>query len=62
MVVSTHFYLKPLLPFLMSDERFSILALGQNEIRLLEATHYSVKEADLPKSVPTSLAEAIKYD
>lgn len=61
-MVSDHFYLKPLLPFLTSDGHFSILALSQNEIRLLEATHFSVKEVDLPASVPTSLAEAMKYD
>ncbi len=61
-VVSNHFYLKPLLPFLTSDESFYILALGQNEIRLLAATHYSVKEVNLPSSVPSNLAEAIQYD
>ena len=67
-VVSNHFYLKPLLPFLTGDEPFKhfkhfyILALGQNEIRLLEATHYSVKEVDLPSTVPSNLEEAIQYD
>ena len=61
-VVGNHFYLKPLLPFLTSNGRFYILALSQKEIRLLETTHYSVKEVDLPEAVPTSLAEAMKYD
>jgi hypothetical protein len=61
-IVGNHFYLKPLLPFLTSNGRFYILALSQKEIRLLEATHTSVKEADLPAAVPTSLAEAMKYD
>ena len=61
-VVSNHFYLKPLLPFLTSDQYFYILALSQNEIRLLEATHYSVKEVNLPPSVPSNLAEAMQYD
>src|SRR5581483_4064486 len=61
-VVGSHFYMKPLLPFLTSNGRFYILALGQKEIRLLEATHTSVEEVDLPASIPTSLAEAMKYD
>lgn len=60
-VVGNHFYLKPLLPFLTRNGRFYILALSQKEIRLLEATRYSVKEVELPESVPTSLAEAMKY-
>lgn len=61
-VVTDHFYLKPLLPFLTKDERFYILALSQNEVRLLLATHDSVKKVDLPAAVPRSLAEALKYD
>lgn len=61
-VVTDHFYLKPLLPFLSKDERFSILALSQNEVRLLQAIHDSVKKVDLPAAVPRSLAEALKYE
>jgi hypothetical protein len=61
-VVTRHFYLKPLLPFLTNDGRFYILALSQNDIRLLECTHYSVSEIALPEAVPESLAEALKYD
>jgi hypothetical protein len=61
-VVTDHFYLKPLLPFIVDDERFYILALSQNAVRLLEATHYSVGEVDLPAAIPTSLTEALKYD
>ncbi len=61
-VVTDHFYLKPLLPFLTADGRFYILALSQNEVRLLEATHYSASLVNLPAAVPGSLAEALKYD
>ena len=59
-VVGEHFYLKPLLPFLTSQKCFYILALSQNEIRLLEATRYSIKAIELPSLVPTSLAEIMK--
>lgn len=61
-VVGEQFHLKPLLPFLTGDGHFSILALSQNDIRLLEGTHYTVKEVELPEAVPESLAEALKYD
>lgn len=61
-IVSHHFYLKPLLPLLTSNRYFYILALSQNEVRLLQATHFSMKEIALPESVPTSLAEAMQYD
>lgn len=61
-IVSNHFYLKPLLPFLTNDGRFYILALSQNEIRLLEGTHYDIHAVELPEVVPENLAEALKYD
>jgi hypothetical protein len=61
-IVSDHFYLKPFLPFLANDERFYILAMSQNAIRLLEGTHFSVHELELPESVPANLAEALKYE
>ncbi|HJT58708.1 MAG TPA: hypothetical protein VJ761_19520 [Ktedonobacteraceae bacterium] len=61
-VVSNSFYIKPLLPSLTGDGRYFILALSQNAIRLLEATHYSVTSVPLPQTVPHSLAEALKYE
>ena len=61
-VVTRHFYLRPLLPFLTDDGRFYLLALSHNHIRLIEGTRYSASEVDLPESVPRSLAEAMRYD
>lgn len=60
-VVSDRFHLKPLLPLLSGDGQFYILALSQNQVRLCQGTRYSVKEVEL-EDVPTSIAEALKYD
>jgi len=60
-VVNQRFHLKPLLPLLSGDGRFYVLALSQNQLRLLECTRYSVTEVDLP-NVPKSRDEALKYD
>jgi len=60
-VVADRFHLKPLLSVLGSDERFYVLALSQNEVRLLEGTRFSVSEVDL-EDVPPSLAEALRHD
>jgi hypothetical protein len=59
--VTSHFYLKPLLPFVTNDGHFYILALSQNAIRLFENTRYSVSEVQLPEAVPQSLAETMQY-
>jgi release factor family 3 len=60
-VVMPRFYIKPLLPLLSGDGQFYVLALSQNQVRLLKCTRYSVTEVDLP-NVPQSLDEALKYD
>jgi hypothetical protein len=61
LVVGERFYIKPLLPLLSGDGQFLILAISQNQLRLLEATRESVSEVNL-ENVPTSLAEALRFD
>ena len=58
MVVTDHFHINPLLPLFTGDGQFYILALSQNEVRLLLGTRYSVSEVDIGQ-VGGSLAEAI---
>ncbi|MBI4786261.1 MAG: hypothetical protein HY782_04355 [Chloroflexi bacterium] len=63
-MVNTRFYLKPLIPLLSGDGRFFVLALSQNQVRLLEGTRYSVDEIYLDglPNLPKNLADALKYD
>lgn len=61
MVVADHFHIKPLLPLLSGDGRFYVLAISQNEVRLMQSTRYSVDEVEL-EGVPTSLARALRFD
>jgi len=60
-VVVDHFHIKPLLPLFVGDGQFYILALSQNEVRLLNATRDSVSEVDI-EQVVGSLAEATPSD
>src|SRR5579883_3003845 len=53
-VVSTHFYLKPLFPFLTNEGHFYLLALSQNQVRLLSGTRSTIQEVLLPERVPES--------
>jgi len=61
LVVTDRFHIKPLLPMLSSDERFYVLALSQNQIRLLQGTRQNISEVDM-EGVPKSLAEALQSD
>ncbi len=58
--VSDRFSIKPLLPLFSGDSRFYVLALSQNEARLLQCTRNGVKEIDLAGIVPQSLAETLE--
>src|SRR5260370_8873226 len=60
-IVTNHFYLKPLLPLATNDGRFSILPLSQKELRLLESTHYNVNELALPEGVSHHLADELTH-
>ncbi len=61
-VVSDHFYLKPLFPLFTNDGQFYVLALSQNSLRLLKATHYSVQQVALPATISQSLADFLQYE
>lgn len=60
-IVSDRFYLKPLLPLFTSDATFFVLAISQNRVRLLRCSRYNAEEVPV-RGMPTSLAEALKYD
>lgn len=56
-------HVRPLLQALSAGERFYVLALSQNSLRLLEATRYGFEEVDLAATgAPASLADALRYD
>ena len=59
--VADHFHIKPLLPLLVGDGRFFILAISQNSIKLMQGTRYSVNEIDL-EGVPEGLASVIRQE
>ena len=60
-VVGWRFHVKPLLPLLSGDGRFYVLALSQQQVRLLHGTRYSVDQVDLD-GVPQALSEALRFN
>ncbi|HEY3296610.1 MAG TPA: hypothetical protein VGL38_14360 [bacterium] len=60
LVVAGRFYTKLLLPLLQGDGAFCILAMSQNEVRLIQATHRSEQRLDL-KKVPANMDDALQY-
>lgn len=60
-MVATQYVLKPLLPFVDHDERFYVLALSMNAVRLLTGTRFTVEPVEVA-DIPKSLADALKWD
>jgi hypothetical protein len=60
-VISSRFHLKPLLPFFACDGHFYVLALSQNQVRLLEGTRHTVDEIDLA-SMSQGIDEAFQFE
>lgn len=60
-VVSDRFHVSPLLPLLTGDGRFFILALSENEARLLAGTRFNVHVVNVP-GMPAGVRDALRYD
>jgi Bacterial archaeo-eukaryotic release factor family 3 len=60
-VVSDRFHVSPLLPLLTGDGHFFILALSENESRLLAGTRFNVHMVNVP-GLPAGVKDALRYD
>jgi hypothetical protein len=60
-VVSDRFHVSPLLPLLTGDGHFFVLALSENEARLLAGTRFDVHVVNVP-GLPAGVKDALRYD
>lgn len=60
-VVSDRFHVSPLLPLLTGDGHFFVLALSENEARLLAGTRFAVHVVNVP-ALPAGAKDALRYD
>lgn len=60
-VVGKRYHLKPLIPMLVHNGRFYLLALSTKRVRLFEATRFTMREMDI-EDVPARLGDAVGYD
>lgn len=60
-VVGERFHLKPLFPLIASNNRYYVLALSQNDVRIYQGTHYAISEVDA-REIPESITEALAFD
>lgn len=61
-VVNDRFHLKPLFPLIAANNRFYILSLSKNDVRLYQGTHQAVSEIRAAE-IPRDILDAVqKYD
>jgi hypothetical protein len=58
-VVANRFHTKPLRRFLQSADRYQVLGLSLDRIRLLEGTRHTLDELDLAEGVPRTIEDAL---
>jgi hypothetical protein len=58
-VVASRFYIKPLLRIAQAADRYQLLALNRERIRLFEGNGDSLEEVDLAPGVPATIEEAL---
>jgi hypothetical protein len=59
--VDDSFHVAPLLPLYSGDTRFYILAISQNEVRLLEGNRHEILEIE-PRGLPKNLVDALQKE
>ena len=60
-VVNDRFHLTPLFPLIASNNRYYVLALSQNQVKLYQGTHYAISEVKAT-DIPESITEALAFD
>ncbi len=60
-VVGNRFYIKPLLPLLMEDTEFYVMALSKNHIRLLSCNSFTYEDVEV-KNIPKNMKEAMRFN
>lgn len=60
--VSSHHYLKPLLPLYHNDGMYYLLELSQDYVKLYEASRYQFKDVYVEDFAPKRLEEAVGFD
>jgi hypothetical protein len=58
-MVGARFHLKPLFPLIATNNRFYVLALSEQDVRLFQGTHQAVSEI-ARSEMPTGIVEALR--
>ena len=61
-VVTDSFHVKPLLRILQSADRYQILGLSRQEVKLFEGNRDALDEIDVDPAVPRTLADALEAE
>jgi hypothetical protein len=62
LVIAPSYYMKPVLPLLINNGYYYVLAISQKAVRLFGGTRHSIGQIDLPEGTPESLDEALESD
>ncbi len=61
-MIADHFYLKSLIPLVTVNEKYYVLSLSLQQVKLFECSRYSIQEIDIHDLVPDRLEDTVGYD
>ncbi len=60
--ISKEFYVKPLVPAMTGDGKFNILSVQLDDVKLFEATKFSIAPVEVEDLTPSRLEDRVGYD
>ena len=60
--ISEEFYIKPLIPAMNGDGKYHILSLQLDDVKLYEASRYSITPIEIEDLTPSQLEDRVGYD
>ncbi|MBN1850446.1 MAG: hypothetical protein JW932_17900 [Deltaproteobacteria bacterium] len=60
-VVNRHFHIKPILPLISMNGKFYVMALSQNNVRVLRCSRQEYQDVT-PEEIPKGISETLQYD
>ncbi len=57
--VSEKFHIKPLIKYFQANQKYQVLGLNRNSIKLYEGDKFGLKETEIPNEIPKTIEDAL---
>lgn len=58
-IVSDKFHIKPLIKYFQANQKYQVLGINRNSIKVFEGDKFGIKETEISKEIPKTIEEAL---